>query len=87
MPEFCMIIAQKLSEYTNYDFFARKINKFPEFYMTFARKNFPIFFGGGPAHAPSPTPMSTEFYFLCNCFFAKHYGRNCWQLAWTRTYC
>ena len=44
--------------------YAWKINKMPEFYMSFARKIFfPIFFLGGGASAPScppptPTPMN-----------------------------
>jgi len=43
MPEFYMILAEKLSKYPNFMIFARKINKIPQFCMIFARK-MPKFF-------------------------------------------
>jgi len=64
MPEFCMILAKEISEYTNYDFFWReKLTKFPNFTC------FPL---GGRAHAAVSMPVDESVYFLCNCFSAKH---------------
>ena len=64
MPEFYMILAQKLSKYPIFCNICRKINKIPEYYIISARKNagifhnncpkniFPEFFVGGGARAP-----------------------------------
>jgi len=38
VPEFYVILAQKLLKYPNFMIFAQKIYKIPEFYMIFARK-------------------------------------------------
>jgi len=46
---------EKLTKCPNFNIFARKINKVPEFYMIFARKYFfPIFFFGGGQMPPTP---------------------------------
>ena len=38
MPEFYVILAQKIIKIPDFMIFARKIYKIPEFYLTFARK-------------------------------------------------
>ena len=51
---------------------ARKINKFPEFYTIFARKNiFPDFFWGGVPPS-SPTPMNLK-YFCCLVLYCNNW--------------
>ena len=81
MPEFYVILAQKLSKYPN--FYICPKNKIPEFYMNFARKRpkfyiiitpkifSPIFFGGGTCpHWPPPLLLSPPVSYAYEQFWA-----------------
>jgi len=88
MLEFYMILVRKLAKkYPNFIIFSRKINKTPEFYMTFVRKMpefyiiiarkifFPNFRGArAPMPSPTPTTMDVSMYFK-TCYKAARCGR------------
>jgi len=76
MPEFYMIYPRKIAKYLNFYvcvFFARKVNKIPEFYMIIARKMaefyitiarkicFSRILGG---HMPSLPPISYAYVLI-----------------------
>ena len=79
---FTWFLPEKLWKYPNFMVFARKMNKFPEFYNIFARKNarilhnncpkniYPDFFSGGDVPI-CPLPAVSYAYFAgCSCFRA-----------------